>query len=61
MHEIVHTVLHRKASGIKAFHDFALIDGASLYEYEANIFTADYLLDDDEVLGLLNELVILHK
>ena len=55
MHEIAHAVLHRKASGIKAFHDFALFDEASLYEYEANIFTADYLLDDDEVLDLLNE------
>ncbi len=55
MHEIAHAVLHRKASGFKAFHDFDLFDEASIYEYEANIFTADYLLDDDEVLDLLNE------
>jgi Zn-dependent peptidase ImmA (M78 family) len=55
MHEIAHAVLHRKASGIKAFHDFALFDEASTYEYEANIFTADYLLKDAEVLELLNE------
>lgn len=54
-HEIGHAVLHRKASGIKAFHDFSLFDETSLYEYEANIFAADYLLDDDEVLNLLNE------
>ena len=55
MHEIGHAVLHRKASGIKAFHDFALFDEASVFEYEANIFAADYLMDDDEVLDLLNE------
>ncbi|WP_088189414.1 ImmA/IrrE family metallo-endopeptidase [Desulfosporosinus sp. FKA] len=54
MHEIAHAVLHRKASGIKPFHDFALFDEASTYEYEANIFTADYLLNDAEVLDLLN-------
>jgi len=55
MHEIGHAVLHRKASGIKAFHDFALFDEASIYEYEANIFAADYLMNDEEVLDLLNE------
>jgi Zn-dependent peptidase ImmA (M78 family) len=55
MHEIGHAALHRKASGIKAFHDFTLFDEASVYEYEANIFAADYLMGDDEVLELLNE------
>ena len=54
-HEIGHAVLHRKASGMKAFHDFTLFDETSTYEYEANIFAADYLMDDDEVLKLLNE------
>lgn len=54
-HEIGHAVLHRKTSGLKAFHDFALFDETSLYEYEANIFAADFLMDDDEVLNLLNE------
>ncbi|MDD4324165.1 MAG: ImmA/IrrE family metallo-endopeptidase [Eubacteriales bacterium] len=55
MHEIGHAVLHRKAAGARAFHDFAFFDEVSIYEYEANIFAADYLLDDDEVLDLLNE------
>jgi len=54
-HEIGHAVLHRKASGIKAFHDFTLFDETSVYEYEANIFAADFLMDDSEVLELLNE------
>ncbi len=55
MHEIGHAVLHRNASGIKAFHDFALFDESSVYEYEANIFAADYLMDDEEVISLLND------
>lgn len=55
MHEIAHAVLHRKAAGIRAFHDFVLFDETSLYEYEANIFAADYLMDDEEVIALLNE------
>ena len=54
-HEIGHAVLHRKITGIKAFHDFSLFDETSLYEYEANIFAADLLMDNDEVLDLLNE------
>ena len=33
MHEIGHAVLHRNSSGIKAFHDFALFDKASVFEY----------------------------
>jgi Zn-dependent peptidase ImmA (M78 family) len=54
-HELGHAVLHQKASGVKAFHDFRLFDETSVYEYEANIFAADLLMDDDEVLGLLND------
>ncbi|HWQ88384.1 MAG TPA: ImmA/IrrE family metallo-endopeptidase [Desulfitobacteriaceae bacterium] len=55
MHEIGHAILHRKLSSVKAFHDFTLFDEVSIYEYEANIFAADYLLADDEVLNLLND------
>lgn len=54
-HEIGHAVLHGKSSGLKTFHDFALFDETSVYEYEANIFAADYLMEDDQVLSLLNE------
>ena len=54
-HEVGHAVLHRNMTGIKAFHDFALFNETSQYEYEANIFAAEYLMDDDDVLGLLNE------
>lgn len=53
MHEIGHSVLHRHASGVRAFHDFQLFDETSVYEYEANIFAADFLMEDDKVLSLL--------
>jgi len=53
-HELGHAVLHSKAVGVKAFHDFRLFDETSVYEYEANIFAADFLMDDDKVLALLN-------
>lgn len=54
-HEIGHVVLHRKASGISSFHDFTIFDKASVYEFEANIFAAELLLDDRSVLNLLYE------
>lgn len=54
-HELGHAVLHSKAAGVKAFHDFKLFDETSVYEYEANIFAADFLMEDDKVLSLLND------
>lgn len=52
-HELGHAVLHRK-SGVKAFHDIGLFDESSLTEKEANLFAAEYLLDDEKVLNTLN-------
>ena len=55
-HEIGHAVLHKEQlANLKAFHDFALYDTATRYEYEANLFAAELLLDDEEVIGKLNE------
>ena len=53
-HELGHSCLHSKKTGISAFHEFALFDAASIMEYEANIFAAEILLDDSEVLESLN-------
>lgn len=53
-HELGHAVLHKHVTGMRAFHDFQLFDETSVYEYEANIFAADFLMEDDRVLGLLN-------
>jgi len=54
-HELGHAILHKKHAGVNAFHDFTLFDATSRFEYEANVFAAQLLLDDDDVLKLLNE------
>lgn len=54
-HELGHAVLHAKVTGVNAFHDFELFDSASSLEYEANIFAAEFLMDDADVLEKLNE------
>ena len=51
-HELGHSVLHAR-SGIHAFHDVGLFDVSSRFEKEANLFAAEFLLDDDEVLETL--------
>ena len=54
-HELGHAMLHRDRSGVNAFHDFAFFDGVDRLEYEANLFAAELLLPDDEVMKILNE------
>jgi Zn-dependent peptidase ImmA (M78 family) len=54
-HELGHAVLHAKSAGVDAFHDFALFDNTGIKEYEANLFAADFLMTDDDVLELLND------
>ena len=51
-HELGHSVLHAR-DGIHAFHDVGLFDVASRFEREANLFAAEFLLEDDEVLETL--------
>ena len=52
-HELGHAVLH-KNSGVFAFHEVPLFDDSSRYEKDANLFAAEYLLEDDRVLETLN-------
>lgn len=52
-HELGHAVLHR-SGGTLAFHDVTLYDSTSTFEKEANLFAAEYLLGDEEVLDALN-------
>lgn len=53
-HELGHSVLHAR-NGIHAFHDVGLFDVSSRFEKEANLFAAEYLLEDDEVLETLSQ------
>lgn len=52
-HELCHATSHRK-SGIHAFHEVAMFDQTSVLEKDANLFAAELLLDDQEVLEALN-------
>lgn len=54
-HELGHAVLHSQNLGMAAFQDFALFDTASVTEHEANVFAAELLLKDEDVLELLND------
>ncbi len=54
-HELGHAVLHRKRTSVAEFHEFELFDSVSQCEYEANIFAAEYLLKDEDVLEMLND------
>ena len=52
-HETGHGVLHNDFA-VHPFHELVLLDASSKLEYEANIFAAEWLLPDDDVLDLLN-------
>jgi len=54
-HEIGHAVLHQAAAKMRAFHDFALYDTSSQFEYEANLFAAEHLLEDTVVRERLSK------
>ena len=52
-HELGHAILHKR-SGVHAFHDVGLFDESTVYEKDANLFAAEFLLSDEEVLETLN-------
>lgn len=54
-HELGHAVLHAQQAGVNAFHDFSLFDTASIKEYEANLFAAEFLMSDEDVMAELND------
>lgn len=53
-HELCHAINHRKCE-LLPFHDIALFDETSTLEKEANMFAAEFLLDDEEVIDILNQ------
>ena len=54
-HELGHDALHRAFAGRGTLQDSVLWDFALRPEYEANLFAANLLLSDDEVLEVLEE------
>ena len=53
-HELGHSMLHRR-SGLRAFHDVTMFDESSVMEKEANLFAAEFLMEDNDVLEVLNQ------
>lgn len=54
-HELGHDRLHRDIAMLKGFQEVELFDMAKPAEYEANIFAAELLIDDKELLEILND------
>jgi len=54
-HELGHDRLHQDVALSKAFQEFRLFDSAVPAEYQANLFAAELLIDDCEILDLLND------
>ena len=52
VHELAHANLH-SGTAISAFHEFQFFDNANIMEYEANVFAAEFLLSDEDVLDAL--------
>lgn len=52
-HELGHDQLHRELAAGGAMQEFVLYDMASRSEYEANVFAADLLLDEERMLDYM--------
>jgi len=54
-HEAGHLVIHKDeilASPVRMMKDFNIFDNSGRYEREANFFLADFLVSDEDVLGI---------
>lgn len=54
-HELGHAILHHKLAAMRGFQEFELFDSVVPTEYEANLFAAELLIDDEQLLDLLND------
>lgn len=51
-HELGHDALHRQFAKDGGLREFMVYDMKSRPEYEANMYAADLLLDDEEIMEL---------
>ncbi len=54
-HELGHAVLHGEIAMMRGFQEIELFDATQKAEYEANLFAAELLIEDDQLLELLND------
>jgi Zn-dependent peptidase ImmA (M78 family) len=57
-HEAAHLIIHKDeilGSPARMLKDFNIFDDSGKIEYQANLFAADFMLDDDDVLELVQD------
>ena len=54
-HELGHDRLHQRIAMLKGFQEIELFNMAQPTEFEANVFAAEVLIEDEELLRLLND------
>ncbi len=54
-HELGHATLHGKMASMKGFRELGLFDSLIPTEYEANLFAAELIISDEDLLNLLEE------
>ena len=54
-HELGHALLHGELAAMRGFQELEMFNTVSHTEYEANLFAAELLIDDKELLALLND------
>ena len=54
-HELGHAVLHHESAKNSAFGDFSLYEETARFEYEANLFAAEILMDDEDTIEAITE------
>lgn len=52
-HELGHAALHKDYQADKNIRDISLFNDVSRFEYEANLFAAEFLIEDRDVFELL--------
>ena len=53
-HELGHASLHDKLATMRGFQEMELFDMSAPAEYEANLFAAELIIPDEELLELLS-------
>lgn len=53
-HELGHAILHGQLATMKSFQELKLFESITPTEYEANLFAAELLIDDNTLIELLN-------
>lgn len=54
-HELGHAILHGKLAAMRGFQELDLFDTLIPTEYEANLFAAELIISDENILNLLND------